>query len=463
MLRLILGAAVLLASHAFAAAAPRSPIPADPQIRGILSERIDDQKQSVGIVVGVLEARSRRIVAHGHFARGDPRLVDGDTVFEIGSVTKVFTALLLADMVRRGEVRLRDPVASSLPEGVTLPRRGGTAITLEDLATHRSGLPRLPGNLAPSDHDNPYADYRVEQLYEFLSRYRLTRDIGSAYEYSNLGYGLLGHALALHSGSDYETLVRGSISAPLAMRSTAVTLTPDLMGRLATGHNHLLQAVPNWDLPSLSGAGALRSTANDLLNLLEMALGEREGPLGHALAAMLAVRWPTGAPGIDTALGWIVEQSGDDEMVWHNGGTGGYRSFVGFLPRAKTGVVVLSNTFTSIGVDDIGRHLLDPELALAPPPKERTAVRIAPDLFDGYVGRYRLGGNFILTVTREGDRLFAQATAQQKAEIFPEGVRHFFYRLVDAQVTFETDHKGRATRMILHQGGQDIPGLRIDD
>ena len=167
---------------------PRAPgLLPDADIRHMLAERIA-ARQDVGIVVGLIEPKGRHVIAHGSMAEGDARPVDGDTLFEIASVTKVFTTLLLADMVRRGEVALDDPVAKFLPPGVTVPERG-RAITLEDLATHTSGLPRMPTNFAPSDATNPYADYSVAQLYAFLSGYTLTRDVGAQYEYSNLGDG----------------------------------------------------------------------------------------------------------------------------------------------------------------------------------------------------------------------------------------------------------------------------------
>jgi serine-type D-Ala-D-Ala carboxypeptidase/endopeptidase len=145
-----------------------STLPTDAQIRDLLVERIDKQHQSVGIVVGVIDSTGRRTVSYGKFDADDKRAVDADTIFEIGSVTKVFTSLLLADMVQRSEVALTDPVAKYLPSGVKMPERNGRQITLEDLATHTSGLPRLPSNLHPKDSANPYADYSVEQLYGYL-------------------------------------------------------------------------------------------------------------------------------------------------------------------------------------------------------------------------------------------------------------------------------------------------------
>ena len=343
----------------------------DAGIARIVSDRIDAQHQGVGIVVGVIDASGRRIVAHGAFdtTPGSPP-VSGDTLFEIGSATKVFTSLLLADSVRRGEVALSDPASKYLPPDVKIPERGGRQITLQDLATHTSGLPRLPSNLAPKDASNPYADYTVAQLYAFLSAYQLTRDIGSKYEYSNLGAGLLGHLLARRAGVDYETLVRTRITGPLGMNSTVVTVNDRLQQRLAPGHNALRARVANWDLPTLAGAGALRSTANDLLQFLAVHLGYTRSPLSSAMAAMLAARRPTGTPRLDIALGWhILSSPAGGEIVWHNGGTGGYRSFMAFDPKSRTGVVILSNMFTLTGVDEVGRHILDQSFPLTAPPR----------------------------------------------------------------------------------------------
>lgn len=438
-----------------------SAFPTDAQIRDLLVERIDKQHQSVGIVVGVIDSTGRRTISYGRFDTGDNKAVDGDTIFEIGSATKVFTSLLLADMVQRGEVALTDPVAKYLPAGVRMPERNGRQITLEDLATHTSGLPRLPSNLSPKDAANPYADYSVEQLYQFLSGYQLTRDIGSQYEYSNLGGGLLGHVLARRAGMDYEKLVRSRICEPLGMRSTAITLSEEMKTRFAVGHDATMQRVAYWDLPTLAGAGALRSTANDMLTFVAANLGYVKSPLAPAMAAMLTVRRPTGVPGLEIGLAWHILTRDGHEIVWHNGGTGGFRSFIGFERKTGMGVVVLSNAETPAGVDDIGQHLLNANAPLWQPPKEHKQIAVDPKVFDGYVGQYQLAPNFIMTITREGDHLFVQATGQPKLEIFPESEHDFFLRVVDAQITFETDSQGRATGLVLHQNGMNQPAKRL--
>ena len=173
------------------------------------------------------------------------------------------------------------------------------------------------------------ADYSVSQLHQFLSGYELRRDIGASHIYSNLGGGLLGHELALRAGVDYETLMRERITGPLVMTSTLIRLSPELKVRMATGHDQNLRPVANTDLQVLAGAGALRSTANDLLAFLAAELGYAETPLSAAMSAQLHVRQATDTP--DTqSLGWIISPTSAGEIVWHTGLTTGFRCFIGF-------------------------------------------------------------------------------------------------------------------------------------
>jgi D-alanyl-D-alanine-carboxypeptidase/D-alanyl-D-alanine-endopeptidase len=462
---LAVSVATLAAAQATTAA---SPVPSDDEIRRIIAERVDTHRQSVGIVVGVIEPAGRRIVVYGSGAKGDTRPLDGDTVFEIGSITKVFTSLLLADAAQRGELALTDPVAKFLPGTVKVPERG-RAITLQDLATHTSGLPRLPTNFQPKDMANPYADYSVEQMYGFLSGYELTREVGALYDYSNFGAGLLGHALSRRAGVDYEALVRARITNPLGMKSTSIALSPEMRSRLAAGHGPALEPVQNWDLPTLAGAGALRSTANDMLTFLAAASGLVSTPLDKAFATMLAARRATPSAGLEIGLGWHVLKGPATEIVWHNGGTGGYRTWVGYEPRSRVGVVVLANAGTPAGPDDIGRHLLvraSPLLQNFPappqPPKPRNETKVDPAVFERYVGRYQFAPAVFLTVTRDGSRFFAQLTGQPAFEIFAESERDYFLKVVDAQLTFETDAQNKAVAVVLHQNGIDQRAARIE-
>lgn len=441
-----------------AAGAPA--VPSDAEIRAILVARVDTHRHAPGIVAGVIDPAGRRVIAHGRRGVGDERPLDEHTVFEIGSITKVLTSLLLADAVLRGEVSLTDPVAKYLPPDVRMPERDGRQITLQDLAMHTSGLPRLPGNMPIGDPANPYADFTVELMYSFLSGYQLTRDIGAEFEYSNLGTGLLGHALARHAGMDYEALVRERITGPLGMTSTVITLTPALQARAAVGHDISMQPAPFWDLPAIAGTGALRSTAHDMLMFLEAALGYRDTPLASAFALTTTTRWPV-SEGMEMGLGWfILKDEQGAEIIHHPGGTGGFRTWAGYDPRSRAGVVLLANASTFNGPDDIGRHLLNRQFPLAPWHNVETEVDAA--VFDRHVGRYQLAPDVYLTISRNGDRFLAQLTGGPEMEIFAESDTRYFFTVVEAQLTFEIDADGKTTAVVLHEAGIDQRAARIE-
>ncbi|MBL8227206.1 MAG: serine hydrolase [Bryobacterales bacterium] len=426
-------------------------------VQKALFNRVDESKKAVGIAVATLDREGQKFISRGKLSASSDQALSPDTVFEIGSITKAFTALLLADMIERSEVKAEDPVAKYLPDTVKVPSRGGKQITLLDLAMHVSGLPRLP-NLKPADPENPYADYDAPKLYEFLSSHILRRDIGERYEYSNLGAGLLGHALARRAGMSYEQLLKQRILDPLGMKSTSITLSADQKKRLAVGHDPGLQPVKNWDLDVLAGAGAIRSTANDMMRFAAMCLELKPGPLQAAMRRSLAEKRPTGMPSMDIAMGWHIQKKFDSEIIWHNGGTGGYRSFFGFHPAKKQAVVVLVNT--SFGGDDLGFHVLENRHALATY-QQRKEVLVEQEILETYAGEYELAPTFRITVTREGSRLFIQATGQPKFEVFGESQTKFFLKVVEAQISFVKDDAGKVTSLILHQGGRDQKAPKV--
>ncbi len=457
--------ALFLAGFTLSCTLAFSQVPSDTEVRRILADRVGAENNGTGIVVGMVDANGRHVVSYGSLAKNDNRKLDGDTVFEIGSMSKVFTSLVLMDMVRRGEIALTDPIAKYLPETVKVPERNGRKITLADLSTQSSGLPRLPTNMTPKDENNPYADYTVQQLYDFLSGYKLTRDIGSEYEYSNLGVGLLGHVLTLRAGMSYEAIVRSRVCDPLGLKDTRVTLTPEMKARLAVGHSAALAPVANWDIPTLAGAGALRSTANDMLTFLAANLGFVKTPLAQAMADEVSVRRSAGAPDMEIAYAWHVQTKDGNSIIWHNGGTGGYRTYMGYDPKARVGVVVLANISTPAGEDDIGRHLLNASYPLlkVEAPGEHQQISLDTKTFDRYVGQYQLGPGAIMTMSRDGNTFYTQLTGQPKFEVFAESERKFFLKVVDAQLTFDVNEQGAATQVTLHQNGNNIVAKRMND
>lgn len=375
-------------------------------------------KKTVGLAVGVVYEGQNHAFCYGGLEKDGSAAPDERTLFEIGSITKVFTTTLLADMHLKGEVDLDDPASKFLPSSVVLRSRRGVDVTLRHLATHTSGLPRIPSNLGMKNlrSDNPYAKYKVEDMYAYLSKPRLTTAPGSTYSYSNLGMGLLGHILGLAAEMDYGELVIERICRPLGMNDTAITLSDDQLSRLAPGHARRKQ-VSNWDIPTLAGCGAFRSTIHDMLTFLNANIHPESTPLqvaielaqtiqtreksprhlswraalpdrfrlfvciilmpyevslivqGQVLLAtvvfvLVAVNFAVPLmlkflPQPDMGLGWHVKplDDGDGRVFWHNGGTGGYRSYTGFAEGRDVGVVLLSNS--TVPPDPTGLRLLN--------------------------------------------------------------------------------------------------------
>jgi D-alanyl-D-alanine-carboxypeptidase/D-alanyl-D-alanine-endopeptidase len=361
---------LLLALCACGAARQSSRLPDPDEVRALLVQLVDVEKRTPGIVVGMIAAdpQKRWVLGYGRLSAADQRVPNGDIVFEIGSITKVFTGILLAQAVLNGEVQLDDPISMYLPEGVTAPKYEGRSIMLLDLATHTSGLPRMPSNFHPADPSNPYVDYTMNQMYDFLSGYRLTRAPGSTFEYSNYGFGLLGNLLVRRAGLvDYETLLLERITGPLGMDSTCIELTPEMRSRLATPHSSYSVATRLWDNTTLAGAGAIQSTANDMLTFLAANMGITETELQPALQLAITPQRPADVPECMLGLGWHIPSwpimIGDSRflvpgkgILEHNGGTGGFSSYLAWDPQRKIGVVVLANV--AVSIDDVGLQLM---------------------------------------------------------------------------------------------------------
>jgi len=414
-----------------------------------------------GVVVGIVSPGGEAYFATGVLEIGKPEKVDEDTIFEIGSITKAFTGILLADMVKRGEVLFDDPVAKYLPPEAAPPHEGERQITLADLATQHSGLPRLPQNMQPADPNDPYADYTPERLYAFLPRAKLEHPIGSTYAYSNLGVGLLGHALSRAAQKDYGTLVRERVATPLGMTVSAIDVEPAQAPRVAHGHDTRgTKPTPvspwTWPHSAVAGAGGLRSTAREMIRFVAANTGLVETPLADAMRESHRERAEAGSPEMGIGLGWHIRKSGTARIVWHNGGTGGFRTFCGFDPATKTGVVVLANGNT--GFDDVGFHLLD---AKTPLQEAATSLAVPESKLARLDGYYELAPERTIHVTHEGTQLFAQLTGQPRFPVFAKSETRFLYRVVEAELEFEVAGEKPADRVTLHQGGKDMSAKRV--
>ena len=408
-----------------------------------------------GVAIGVVRPQGNELFFYGSAdAQGNP--VGPETLFEIGSLSKAFTSVLLAEMAGRGEVRLDEPVAALLP-GARIPSRDGAPITLEHLATHSSGLPRMPDNFAPANPSNPYADYTVENMLAFLASHELSRSPGGAAEYSNLAVGLLGHALATRAGKPYEQLVHERICTPLGMEETAVTLTEEQLTRFAAGFDADGGPAAHWDIPTFAAAGALRSTAPDLLVFLRANLGLVESPLGPVLAETHRPRRKMDAAN-EMALGWM--RNPENGIVWHNGQTGGFHSFFAFQKEEGVGVVVLANAGTPL-VDQLGSAVLRMLRGKPYALKLRSVVELPAETLERYVGAYALGKDVQLTIELSGAGLRARVTGQPAFGIYPESETAFFYRVVPARLVFELDEGDRVTGLKLEQNGASTPARRL--
>ncbi|HEV8334202.1 MAG TPA: serine hydrolase [Steroidobacteraceae bacterium] len=436
----------LLACSAHAAG-----LPTDVEIHRILEDRVQaiaGPEGGMGIVVGVLDQKGPRVIAYGDDGSAARRALNGDSVFEIASVTKVFTALLLTDMVRKHELALTDPVTKYLPKGTKLPERNGRPITLVDLATHTSGLPFMPDGADP---------------YRFLATYSLPRDVGAEWDYSNLGYWLLQEALAKRGRADFEQLLQKRVSAPLGLHSTTITWSPELKSRDAIGHDAALQPAPLFaSMPVynlMPAAGGMISTPNDLLKFLGIAMGYEESKLAPTVARQLQTRRPAGSS--EQALGWLVTGAGDDAIVYHDGGSFGYASSVAWQPRRRIGVVVLANQTANVG--DIARHLLQPSVPLEKPARARhTEITLDAATLDKYAGRYDMKEEGVVVIARDNSLLTIELPASwglPKLRLHAESQRDFFATELPLRVTFEAD--GSAMQVFPPRGQRAISAVRL--
>jgi serine-type D-Ala-D-Ala carboxypeptidase/endopeptidase len=330
---------------------PSSPsvqeFPPDDDVRQLLQKRID-QKHAIGLIVGLLDSQGPRFVAAGTSGNLARPLIDELTLFEIGSLTKIFTAAALADAVTRGNVSLDDPISKFLP----LPATGIGDRTLKEFVTHTTGLPRLPSGFAwwwnllrhPRD---PYAHYSQRDLYAYLARLDAAKLPRGKFLYSNLGAGLLGDALAASQNSSYADLIARHVTAPLHMSRTYLDIPPLEQSFVAQPHNKYLRPTNLWTMSTFSGAGGLRSCMRDMLLLASTP------PFRASMFQPLA---PAGGPDRNVGLGWMLRHSDSYQVAWHNGGTGGSRSFLGRELQTRRAVVILSNTCHS--VDQLAARLL---------------------------------------------------------------------------------------------------------
>ena len=356
------------------AAAPVAPPKFDPalppvaaaDLRAVLDKDLADALRAgqlapstgAGVSIAVVEHGVRSVFSYG--------TAKADSIFEIGSISKTFTGLILSQMQQQGKVKFDEPVRELLPPG-TVAKPAGDEITLLDLATQHSGLPPLPDNFSPADPANPYADFAAANLYAFLAKQGVGRPAKTDFLYSNLGFGLLGQALAARSGLPYPALLKEQVTDPLGLKDTTIALSPEQQARFIAGHSGNHHPAHAWDFDALAGAGGIRSTASDMLTYVEANLHPEtvkpagQSPVARTLSSALTQQHELRAdamPGMRIALAWLFET--DSGNYWHNGATGGYNSYAFFNPKGDYAAVVLLNT--TLGpkgsfADRLGQHI----------------------------------------------------------------------------------------------------------
>jgi CubicO group peptidase (beta-lactamase class C family) len=407
-----------------------------------------------GVAVAWVDAAGSSFFQAGAFSTDDARPITPDTQFELGSVTKVFTALLLAESERLGKVSRLDPAAMYLlppgdPDQATLAK-----ITLLSLATHTSGLPRLSGNLrlTPKDESDPYASYDRVKLVEALRADGSVALVGRAVVYSNFGASILGEALASAWATTYTDALRNHVLDPLGMINTTVGIAGSPPPQdFAPAHDASGKRVPHWTCQAYAPCGGLRSSARDMACFLAACLGQDGNRLRPAIDATLEPQQTVEETGGHIGLAWNLTDDADVPVAWHNGATAGSHAFVAFSRKTSAGVAILSSI--QKGSEKLGFELLGAK----PPQPKISPVENAAD----YVGHYPLTPAFAIAITTENGGLFAQATGQPKFPIFAAGKDRFFLKVVNAQISFHRDNADKVAGLTLHQGGKDKPAAKV--
>ncbi|WP_027185948.1 serine hydrolase domain-containing protein [Desulfovibrio inopinatus] len=351
---LVLSLSLVLVPMQGHAQAQRPPLPRSSVARLVLPEI--EAGHAKGMVIGLINKQGRAVYGFGKLGGNRRKAPSGNSIFDIGSITKTFVGVLLAQAVLEGKIVLTDPVSRYLPPNVSIAPYGGD-VTVLSLATHSSGLPSRPDNLPIKDPLNPWLGYSVDKMYEYLNTVKLTRPVGTQFEYSNIGAAVAGHILERVYGKPLEVLVKEKLCAPLGMTDTTITLTSAQRARYAVGYAPDLSPVPHWELPSLEGAGAFHSTVNDMLNYAAASMGLMPTPLYSAIKLTHIPRFHViEQPGMFLGLFWNVLQIDDRQYISHAGGAGGFFALMMMSATDQSGVVLLCNTASDMS--DIVRRLM---------------------------------------------------------------------------------------------------------
>ncbi|OGN61243.1 MAG: hypothetical protein A3F40_02785 [Chlamydiae bacterium RIFCSPHIGHO2_12_FULL_27_8] len=394
-----------------------------------------DEGHTHGMVIGVIDENGTRFYKYGNMGINDQRPVDQNTLFETGSVTKIFTSLLLSKMVEDKEVRFDDPIEKFFPDEVTIPSYKGKKITLLHLANHTAGYPYMPENFIMSDMFNPFYEYDVKFVHDLLSNYKLTYAPGTKYQYSNISIAVLGYILSKVSNKHFEVLLQEKLLNALDMKDSKVILTDEDQLKFAKAHIRNRE-VPHWDISDFYGAGGLHSTPKDLARFIEAYLGFYKTDLYDLLQKSLENRVPQDVPYLDVGSEWNITYQYTPEFMYHSGITGGHHVFVGFCPTTKKGIVLCSNSCALIA--DIGKAYLNANWYLK---KNRQQVQIVPMMLPKFMGEYKdVNGGSKCTISLESNGhlsfLLLKWGYFTKVSLNPSSEKDFFIKSKPCEINF---------------------------
>jgi len=412
------------------------------------------------VTIGVVDRGTHWIGNYGKLSEDDPHPPTDKTIYEIGSITKVFTGILLAHAIAAGEVTIDTTIGSIDASARELNPEVANSLQLWHLATHSSGLPRMPTNLQPANPLHPYVDYDRRLMLEFLHSVRLEKLPGTPSGYSNYGLGLLGELLAMKTGTSYSDMLKQRITIPLKMKDTSVTVSPDARPRLAPPHQADGRRGEEWEFDAMAGAGAIRSTSRDMLRLIDAHLKLRQDPLGAAIELAWRQHLPGEGDGFAMGLGWHIAR--DATTRWHNGQTGGYHSILFINRPLQAGVIVLSNS-AAANVDALGETVMRLIAGNEVQPLDVGNAKVDPKVLTRLTGQYELGPGFILEIRANNGRLFVQATGQPQLRLISQSDTKWAVQGVDATLEFELPKAGQARSIVLHQNGASPKAKRIQN
>lgn len=436
------------------------PFPHERKIVELVQPYLDHKKVNA-LSIGVISKGRSWTKSFGFLDEAGSVAPSDKTLYEVGSISKVFTSHLLAEAIESGRLKLDDPIDTVLKELAKQNPEVGRTITFRHLSHHTSGLPVMPTNLAPADSTNPFADYNRAMLTEYMLSVKPPRLPGKKFEYSNLAVGLMGDLLSIEAGVGYEALLKQKLTEPLKMSDTVITLSEEQRSRFAPPHNAARFPDKAWDFDALVGCGGIRSSVDDMLLFAEASLHPPKGALGQTINLAWKEHQPARDGQFAMGLGWMIAKDGSTR--WHNGRTGGYQAMILISRDAQCASVVLCNT-AGAPTDALAEQIIQTLMGMNVLPRTFDDEFLAdPQVAQRLEGIYQLAPGVVITVKVKEGRMTAQLTGQQFLPLNPKSNTEWKYQDVEATLKFELSESGPSSKVTLFQSGRELPSPRVPD